>query len=106
MTLSNQGSGKFALVNEGSQIFTKEETDNMDDWVKFGPAAFMELMGKESRPLELSPIEMNAELWRNFKLQVPAAEKKSRFKSVSVENFQDFLEESQIISSIPEFMAK
>lgn len=47
MMLSNQGSGKYALANEGSQIFTKEETDNMDEWVKFDPDTFMELMGKK-----------------------------------------------------------
>ena len=73
MMLSNQGSGKYALANEGSQIFTKEETDNMDEWVKFDPDTFMELMGKKQTgnmsdwskksPQEIYSMEDTMRLW-------------------------------------------
>ena len=84
MMLDNQGSGKYALANEGSQIFTKEETDNMSEWVKFDPDTFMELVGKKRQKMELSSDELSAKLSENIKVQPPVVEKRVNNNNVNL----------------------
>lgn len=41
LVLPKLASGKYAIENEGSQILTKVETDNIFDWAKFNPDMFI-----------------------------------------------------------------
>lgn len=54
--LPKLSSGKYTIANEGTQIFTKEQTDNLFKWSKLDPAP--SLVNRRSTD------EQMAELWR------------------------------------------
>lgn len=41
LKLPKLSSGNYTIANEGSQILTKAQTDNIFDWAKFNPIDFM-----------------------------------------------------------------
>lgn len=62
LTLPKLSNGRYAIENEGSQILTKEQTDNIFGWAKFNPVDLVpyNIMSslKTSMP-EIKPREVN-----------------------------------------------
>lgn len=63
MELPKLSSGRYAIANEGSQILTKEQTDNMFDWSSINPS-------------EIFSIDSIEALWGNARMKMPTIDRR------------------------------
>ena len=76
MKLPKLSSGQYTIANEGTQVLTKKQTDNLYDWAAYSPEKLM-----SARQFDMDRI---TEIWRNANIQEPVIERKVVNPAVNV----------------------
>ena len=66
-------SGNYAIGNEGDQILTKPETDNLFEWAQLDPG-------------KMVPINFVEELWKSNRISEPVIDKRANPNPVQIGN--------------------
>ena len=73
MKLPKLSSGQYTIANEGTQVLTKKQTDNLYDWAAYSPEKLM-----SARQFDMETL---SEIWRNANIQEPVIDSKTTYGS-------------------------